>query len=31
MLSDSLWKRYQGKPWSNSGSDALFHDPIFTD
>jgi hypothetical protein len=19
MLLDSLWKRYQGKPWSNSG------------
>jgi hypothetical protein len=31
MLSDSLWKRYQGKAWSNSGSDALFHmhDPIY--
>ena len=20
MLSDSLWKRYRGKPWSNSGT-----------
>ena len=31
MLLDSLWKRYQGRPWSNFGSDVLFPDPIFTD